>query len=101
MDRERGARQPLTPLTRLATPRVGAPGRADDIARTGGEQPLFKWLTRPMGRRAAYDRLVRLLRGDESAAERLIAYEVKRAPRLSREEATRQALDRLVHERTR
>jgi hypothetical protein len=54
-----------------------------------------------MGRRAAYDRLVRLLRGDESAAERLIAYEVKRAPRLSREEATRQALDRLVHERTR
>jgi len=62
---------------------------------------MFGWLKRRFGARTAHRQLVRLVMGDESAAERLIAYEIKRAPRLSRDEATRRALDRLVHERTR
>jgi hypothetical protein len=68
---------------------------------------MFGWLKRLFGtsgsRRlsASHRRLVNRLRGDEAAAERLIRFEIQRAPELTRDEATRRAIDRLEYERSR
>jgi hypothetical protein len=62
---------------------------------------MFQWLKRRFGPPSQYHRLARLVMGDEATAERLIAYELKRDPRLSRDQAIRRAVDRLEHERTR
>jgi len=62
---------------------------------------VLDWLKRLLGSRSQFNRLVSLVRGDEAAAERLIAFELKRQPGLSRDQATRRAIDRLVHERLR
>jgi hypothetical protein len=42
-----------------------------------------------------------MVMGDESTAERLIAYELKREPGLSRDQAIRRAIGRLENERMR
>jgi hypothetical protein len=62
---------------------------------------MFQWLTRLFGPPAAYRRLLNRVLGDEAAAERLIQFEIKRAPQLSRKQATERALDRLDYERSR
>lgn len=62
---------------------------------------MFGRLARRLASRREHRRLVKLVLGDQQAAERLIAYELKRSPWLTREEATHRALERLVHERTR
>jgi hypothetical protein len=68
---------------------------------------MFKWLTRRLkpgsgsGLPKSYRRLLVLVRGDEGMADRLIDYELKRAPELSRDQAARRAIDRLEYERTR
>jgi hypothetical protein len=62
---------------------------------------MFEWLKRRFGGRSAYRRLARLVMNDAGTAERLIAYELKREPRLSREQAIERAIGRLEHERTR
>ena len=50
---------------------------------------------------ASYRRLVHEVFGDDAAAERLIAFEIRRDPLLSREEAIKKAVDRLEYERSR
>lgn len=45
-----------------------------------------------------YKRLVTSCVGDKAKAERLIAYEMKRNPSLSRDQAIRSALDRLEYD---
>lgn len=46
-------------------------------------------------------KLVALARGDAGRAERLIDYELKRDPTLSRAEGIRSAIERLEYDRTR
>ena len=56
---------------------------------------------RAAGERSPEQQLIRRVLGDRDAAERLIRYEQKRAPEISRGEAARRALDRLEYERSR
>lgn len=46
-----------------------------------------------------YQRLVAKVMGDHAAAERLIAFEKKRAPQADRAELIRRAIDRLDYDR--
>jgi hypothetical protein len=64
---------------------------------------VFKWLKQRFGSRpsGSHRRLLVLVRGDEGMALRLIDYELKRAPELSRDQAIRRAIERLEYERTR
>lgn len=68
---------------------------------------MFDWLRRLFGAGGGgggsteYRRLVALARGDSGRAERLIDYELKREPNLSRAEAVRSAIERLEYDRTR
>ena len=65
---------------------------------------MFGWLKRLFGGGGGSDgwrRLLRASNGDSARAERLVAYELKRDPTLSREAAIRSALDRLEYERSR
>jgi hypothetical protein len=64
---------------------------------------MFDWFKRLFGGGGSdgYRRLLRAANGDVARAERLIAYELKRDPTLSREAAIRSALDRLEYERSR
>jgi len=65
---------------------------------------MFGWLKRLFGGGDggdAYRRLLRAANGDSARAERLIAYELKRDPTLSREAACRSAIERLEYERSR
>ena len=65
---------------------------------------MFGWLKRLFGGGGGsdgYRRLMRASNGDAARAERLIAYELKRDPLLTREAAIRSALDRLEYERSR
>ena len=63
---------------------------------------MFGWLRRLFGGGGdSYVRLLSASNGDAARAERLIAYELKRDPLLSREAACRSALDRLEYERSR
>ena len=48
----------------------------------------------PRNHNTQYESLLKKARGDRALVERLISYEQKRVPTMSREEATRQALDR-------
>ena len=52
-------------------------------------------------RNSAYEKLLELVNGDESLAERLIAAEAKRDPELSRPDCAERAYDRLYAERSR
>ncbi len=64
---------------------------------------MFNWLKTLFGGGGGGDfrRLVLLARGDHDRAERLVEYENKRDPSLSRAEAIRSAIDRLEYDRTR
>ena len=66
---------------------------------------LGGWLRSLFGGRggdgAGMRRLVSLARGDRERAERLIAFELKREPSLSRAEAIRKATERLDYEMSR
>jgi hypothetical protein len=71
---------------------------------------LGSWLRRLFGGRggegaggggAEMRRLVHLARGDRERAERLIAFELKREPSLSRAEAITKATERLDYEMSR
>jgi hypothetical protein len=67
---------------------------------------MFRWLRSLFAPRAPrrsreYRLLLNRVFGDEAAAERLIAYEMKRSPDLGREQAVHKALDRLEYERSR
>ena len=68
---------------------------------------MFGWLKKLFGGGGGgggggdYGRLVRLARGDAQRADRLIDYELKRDPSLSRAEAVRSAIERLEYDRTR
>ena len=63
---------------------------------------MIGWLKRLFGDGGGdLRRLVVLARGDEARAERLIDYERKRDPSLSRAEAIRGAIERLEYDRTR
>ena len=68
---------------------------------------MFRWLTglfrsSSTGRPSrTYRRLLNRVLGDGAAAERLIEFEMKRAPDLGREQAIARALDRLEYERSR
>ena len=69
---------------------------------------MFEWLKRLIGGGGKggvgggdYGRLVRLARGDSERADRLIDYELKRDPSLSRAGAIQSAIDRLEYDRTR
>jgi hypothetical protein len=67
---------------------------------------MFGWLKKLFGGGgggggAEMRRLVALARGDAGRAERLVDYELKRDPSLSRAEAIRSAIDRLEYDRTR
>jgi len=63
---------------------------------------MFGWLRRWFsGGGDSYGRLLSASNGDAARAERLIAYELKRDPLLSREAACRSALGRLEYERSR
>jgi hypothetical protein len=64
---------------------------------------MFGWLKNLFGGGGGGDlkRLVALARGDAGRAERLIDYEMKRDPTLSRAGAIKSAIDRLEYDRTR
>jgi hypothetical protein len=67
---------------------------------------VFDWLKKLFGGGGGggggdYRRLVSLARGDAGRADRLIAYEQKRDPSLSRGEAIRSAVERLEYDRSR
>jgi hypothetical protein len=67
---------------------------------------MLRWLRslftpRPARPSRAYRQLLNRVFGDEGAAERLVAFEQKRTPGLSRDQAIDKALDRLEYERTR
>jgi len=55
---------------------------------------MWLWLARRGGAQAAEEELRRICLGNESQAERLIEGEMTRAPRLSRAEAARRAVER-------
>lgn len=50
--------------------------------------------------RSKSDPLVTAVLGDRAKADRLMSYELKRAPGITQEEARRRALDRLTDDRT-
>jgi hypothetical protein len=62
---------------------------------------MFGWLKGLFGGGGDLKRLVALARGDAGRAERLIDYELKRDPSLSRAAAIKSAIDRLEYDRTR
>ena len=64
---------------------------------------MFGWLKQLFGGGGGGElrKLVALARGDAGRAERLIDYELKRDPTLSRAEAIRSAIERLEYDRTR
>ncbi|MEP7027458.1 MAG: hypothetical protein ABI960_02575 [Candidatus Eisenbacteria bacterium] len=62
---------------------------------------MIGWLKRLFGGGGDLRRLVVLARGDAARAERLIEYERKRDPSLSRAEAIQSAIERLEYDRTR
>ena len=65
---------------------------------------MFDWLKKLFGGGGGsgdFRRLVTLSRGDAGRAERLVDYELKRDPTLSRNEAIRSAIERLEYDRTR
>jgi len=65
---------------------------------------MFGWLRRLFqGGSGGGDlrKLVALARGDAGRAERLIDYEMKRDPTLTRADAIRSAIERLEYDRTR
>jgi hypothetical protein len=65
---------------------------------------MFEWVKKLFGGGAAagdFRKLVALARGDAGRAERLVDYELKRDPTLSRDEAIRSAIERLEYDRTR
>lgn len=66
---------------------------------------MFEWLKKLFGGGASgggdMRKLVALARGDAGRAERLVDYELKRDPTLSRGEAIRSAIERLEYDRTR
>jgi len=73
----------------------------------GAAERLRRWVQWMAGRLGGASRTERRLRrdliaglmGDEAAADRLIAYERRRAPRASAEEHVRSALHRLQRDR--
>lgn len=78
------------------------------------EMPRVKrtgWLSRLLGifaggrtqtrRGREFGRLLQLLNGDVAAAERLVAYEMRRLPGLDHERAAHRAADILVYDRSR
>lgn len=72
----------------------------------GDPSRMFRWLRSLFAPRAPrmsreYRHLLNRVFGDAAAAERLIAYEVKRSPELTRDQAIHKALDRLEYERSR
>jgi hypothetical protein len=84
---------------------VGADAAAAIDARRRGVT-MFGWLRGLFAPRAPrqsreYRLLLKLVFDDTAAAERLIAFEQKREPGLSRDQAIHKALDRLEYERTR
>ena len=66
---------------------------------------MFEWLKKLFGGGGGgggdYRRLVALARGDSGRADRLIDFELKRDPSLSRAEAVRSAIERLEYDRSR
>jgi hypothetical protein len=62
---------------------------------------MLNWLAKLFGRTDYRQRLLQLAQGNEMRVERLIAFELKRNPTLSREQATRNAAERLTYERSR
>ena len=64
---------------------------------------MLDWLKNLIGGGSGgeFRRLVRLAGGDSARAERLVDYEKKRDPSLSRAEAVRSAIARLEYDRTR
>ena len=65
---------------------------------------MFEWIKKLFGGGGASGdvrKLVALARGDAGRAERLVDYELKRDPTLSRDEAIRSAIERLEYDRTR
>ena len=65
---------------------------------------MFGWLKRLFqggGGGGDLRKLVALARGDAGRAERLIDYELKRDPTLTRADAIKSAIERLEYDRTR
>ena len=65
---------------------------------------MFEWLKKLFGGGGGsgdFRKLVTLARGDAGRAERLVDYELKRDPTLSRAAAIRSAIERLEYDRTR
>ena len=62
---------------------------------------MFDWFKRLFRPGGDDRRLLRLAQGDPARVERLIAFELKRDPSLTRAQAIRSAADRLEYERSR